>query len=87
MNTWSLVSGVEDIFLIGSRIEMRLRFHAGFPSEFQNAVAEVAQEIPVMRNEKHRSIEVLQRINEHLSGCEIEMVGGLVQHEKIGGIH
>ena len=39
-----------------------------------------------MRHEDHRPLERLERVDQHLLGGEIQMIGGLVQDEEIRGV-
>ena len=36
-----------------------------------------------MRDEDHGAFEILQRVHQHFLGCEIQVIGRLVQHQKI----
>ena len=40
----------------------------------------------IMRNEQHGALVARKCLNQHLLGADIEMIGGLIEHEKVGGI-
>ena len=65
---------------------MRFSVDARLAAELENPVAEAAKERPVVRYEDHRAVEVAQRLDEHLLGRQVEVVRGLVEHEKVGRI-
>ena len=44
------------------------------------------QERPIVRHEHHRPLEVVQRLEQHFLGREIEVVGRLVEDEEVGRI-
>src|SRR5207248_4529939 len=79
------VSRADHIFRVGTGIDVRFTV-AGLAAKLENAIAEASQEGTVMRYEEHGAVEILQRINEHLFGCDVEMIGRLVQHEKVGRV-
>src|SRR5215475_5591259 len=60
-----------------------MRVYAGFASEFEHAIAESAQEHAIVRNEEHRSVKILQCVDEYFFCRDIEMVGRFIEHQKI----
>src|SRR5688572_18194522 len=81
--TRSFVTGSRNVFDVGPLIEMRLLLDAGLPSQLDDAVAQRAKKGAIVRDEQHRAFEVLQRLDEHLLGEQIEMVRRLVEHQEV----
>src|SRR5678815_2974334 len=86
VHTWSFVAGALDVLDVRPLIRVRLRFGAALSAQLEHTVAQTAQELAVMRHKQHRTVEVLQRIEQHLLGRQIEMVGRLVEHEEVRGV-
>ena len=81
------MSCANDVFIIGSRVGMRLRFRSGFASKLQDSIAEASQEISVVGDEQHRAIEILECPDEHFLRRQIQVVCRLVQDQKIRRVH
>ena len=43
----------------------------------------LGQEVPIVAYKQHRAFEIGQRLDQHFLGEEIEMVGGLIEDQKI----
>ena len=56
-------------------------------AHFNDARRQLLQKVAIVRNEDNRARELLQRRQKHILGPHIEMVGGLVQQEKVAGAH
>jgi hypothetical protein len=54
---------------------MRVRVQAAFATEFEHAIAQAAQKLAVMRHEHHRPLEAGERLEQHLLGGQVEIVG------------
>ena len=78
-----LVARALDVLDVGALIRVRLRLGAALAAQLEHAIAQAAQELPVVRHEQHRPVEVLERIEQHLLGRQIEVVGRLVEHQKV----
>ena len=65
---------------------MGLRVGAALPAQFEHAVAQPPQERAVVRHEQHRALEAGQGVEQHVLGGEVQVVGGLVEHQEIGRI-
>src|SRR5690349_17260420 len=83
MHARRLVSGTRHVLDVRPRIEMRLDVDAALAPQLDDPVAQRAQERAVMRDEEHRAVEILERLDQHFLGEEIEMVRRLVEHEEI----
>ena len=62
---------------------MRLQVRPAFPAKLEHAVAESSQERAIVGDEQHRAVVLPERIEQHLLGGEIEVVGRLVQDQEI----
>src|SRR5882672_2444158 len=60
-----LVAGTLDVLDIGTLVGVRLCLGAALSTQLQHPIAQATQELPVVRHEQHRAVEVLQRIEEH----------------------
>src|SRR5438045_1991834 len=83
MHAARLVPRARDVLHVGSGIHVQLRVGAALAAELEDAVAQAAQECAVVRHEQHRPVEILERVEQHLLGRQIEMIRRLVEHEKI----
>jgi len=83
VHAWRLMAGAFDVLDVRALIGVRLRFGAAFPTQFEHAIAQAPQELPVVRHEQHRPVEVLQGIEQHLLRRQIEVVGRLVEDQEI----
>ena len=83
MHTWGFVTGALDVLDGEAGIDVRLRLGAALAAKLQHAIAEAAQEFAVVRDEQYRPVEVLQRVEQHFLGGQIQMVGRLVEHEEV----
>ena len=54
-----------------------------FEGQFEHAIGQGRQKMPVMRNEEHGALILCQRLDQHFLGRHVEMVGRFVEHEKI----
>jgi hypothetical protein len=54
--------------------------------ELEHAIGERGQEAPVVRHQQQRALVVGERADQHLLGGEVEVVGGLVEHEEVGRV-
>ena len=45
------------------------------------------QKIPVMGNHNHNSVKGIQVILQHVQGLDVQIIGGLVKDQHIGGLH
>ena len=84
MHSRCFVSCMHNVLVIGSRIDMGLCFGSGFPAQFENAVTQAAQEVSIMGDKEHGSVEILKRFDEHLARGKIQVVCRLVENEEIG---
>src|SRR5688572_10405648 len=82
MDSRRFVTGARDVLDVGAGIEMRLGVGAALTAELDHPVAQRSQESPVVRHEQHRPVEVLQRLDQHFLGEQVEVVGGLVEHQE-----
>src|SRR5882757_931238 len=73
-----LLSGAGDIFGVAAAKLMR-----AFRRQFQYAVGQRRQKMPVMRDEQHGALVLRESRDQHLLGGEVEMVGRLIQHQEI----
>jgi predicted MFS family arabinose efflux permease len=69
--------GARDIFGVAAAIDECLR------RQFQHAVGQRGEKMPVVRDEQHGALELRQRRDQHFLGRHVEMVGRLVEHQKI----
>src|SRR4029077_12233800 len=74
-----LVAGALDVVDIGAGIGVRLRVDAALPSELQDSIAQTAQELAIVRDEEHRAVEPLQRVEQHFLRRQIEVVRRFVE--------
>ena len=65
------------------RTAVRQRSVVFIARELEHAVGEAAEECAVVRDEEHRSFEIVQRFDEHFFRREVEVVGRLVEHEEV----
>ena len=86
MNPRRLVAGALDVFDVRAEIGVRGGIGAAFAAQFEHAVAQPAEEIAIVRDEEHRPIEILERLDQHVLGRQVEVIGRLVEHQKIGRI-
>ena len=80
------MSDLLHVLNIRSGIDLRSALSAAFAAQFQHARAQAAQEHAIMRNENHGAFKILERFHQHFFRRQIKMVGGLVEHEKVGGL-
>src|SRR5262245_20188099 len=86
MHPRCLVSGTGYVLHVRTWIEMRLGFHAALSAQLDDTIAQPAEERAVVRHEEHRPLEVLQRVNEHLLREQIQVIGWLVEDQKVGWV-
>ena len=55
-------------------------------AQLQHLSHQAFQEVAVVRDDDERATELQQGLSEHVFGADIEMVGGLVQNEQVGGL-
>src|ERR1035441_4381302 len=75
-----------DVFDVGTGVHHGIALGAAFAAQFEHARAQAAQEHAVVRHENHGSFEALERIHQHLLGGQVQVIGGLVQHQKVGRV-
>src|SRR5579863_9470608 len=66
------------VFDVRSRIHARISLRARLAAQLQHARPETSQEHTVVRDENHGAFEILELLDEHLFGGEVEVIGGLV---------
>src|SRR3546814_3779064 len=76
--TRRFLAGTLDIFRITAAILVD-----AVRRQFQHAIGQRRQEMPVMRDEKHRALVRRQRPDQHFLCVEVEVVRRLVEHEEI----
>ena len=54
-------------------------------AEFPNGLRHLVEEVTVVGNEQHRALILLQKAFQEGHGLNVEVVGGLVQHQQVGG--
>jgi len=62
VDTRRFVSRAGNIVCVRAGINVGLGIRAAFSTKFQDAIAETSQEGAVVRNEKHRAVEVFERV-------------------------
>ena len=83
MDTRRFVSGAGNVVCVRAGIKVGLGIRAAFSTKFQDAIAETSQERAVVRNEKHRAVEVFERVDKHFLRCDVEVIRRLIQHQEI----
>jgi hypothetical protein len=51
--------------------------------KLENAVGEHRKEVAVVGDQQQRALEVREGADQHLLGREVEVVGGLVEHQEV----
>ena len=54
--------------------------------QFQDTIAEPAEKRPVVRDEEHRALKVLEGFDEHFLRGQVEVIRRLVEDEEVGWI-
>ena len=72
-----------DVFNVGPRIHYGSAIGATLAAQFQHSRSQASQKHPVVRYENHGAFEILERLHQHLLGREIQVIGGLIQHQEI----
>ena len=55
--------------------------------DLHDARGQLGHEPAVVRNEQNRAGIIFQALDEGADGFQVEVVGGLVQHEYVGSLH
>mgnify|MGYP000426795823 CR=1 FL=1 len=79
-----LVSAARHVVDVRPGIHKRLRVGPGLAAQLEHATAKSTQERPVVRDEDHGALEVTERVDQHLFGRQVQVVGRLVEHQKVG---
>src|SRR5205814_331226 len=54
--------------------------------DFKNPIGDRFQKVSVMAHDHDRAIELLKRFEQNLARANVQVIGRLVQHEKVNGI-
>ncbi len=83
MHSGRLAPGTGDIVHVRPGVEVRLPLRPTLSTQFDNPVAQRTQEGAIVRDEQHRAIVVVQRVDEHFLREEIEVIGRFIEHQEI----
>src|SRR5258706_14513803 len=78
------VSGLLHVLAVGTRIHQRVTIGTALAAELEHTRPEAPQERSVVRYENHGSLKALQGLYQRLLGGQVQVIGGLVQHQKVG---
>ena len=84
MNARRLVAGTGHVLHVRARILSRLGVGTALAAELQHAVAQSAEKFAIVGDKQHGALEVAQRIEEHFLRHQVEVVGRLVEDQKVG---
>ena len=80
MDAGRLVPRAGNVFCVRSGIQVRLAFCAGLAAQLEHTITEAAKEAAVVGNEEHGAVKVLERLDQHFLGCDIQVIRRFVQH-------
>ncbi len=72
-----------DVLFVRARIDARITIDAALAAKLEDPRAKAAQERAVVRDEDHRAVEIFERFDQHFFRGQVQMVGRLVEHQKV----
>ena len=58
----------------------------GTRADFRHLGSQLVDEVPIVRNEDKRAAEVPEGFEQHFFGIEIQVIGGLIEKQHVGGV-